>query len=225
MINLLVRTSQRPNFFRLCYNSIKEQTYKDINLIVNYDDVSSLEYLKGYEIDQLTNYAIKFIPDKKENRMIGGVECQKFPFNLYFNEMYKLCKPGYIMFLDDDDCFASRDALSKIIKGGGNSKAVIFWKVSILNMIVPSSSNFGKAPVCCDISGIGMAFHSDYIRFAYWDEYNKSDYRVANSLWQNVENRIFIDEVLTKSNRLKNRGHGKRDDLKRSLLKKLKRKS
>jgi len=43
-INILTRTSGRPNCFKRCVDSIKSQTYKNINHIVGADDDASYEY-------------------------------------------------------------------------------------------------------------------------------------------------------------------------------------
>jgi len=56
LINILVRTSNRPNFFAKCYQSIREQTYKNIRLIVSYDDEFTKEYTSGYETDSLVGF-------------------------------------------------------------------------------------------------------------------------------------------------------------------------
>ena len=48
-LNILTRTSNRPNGFKRCYNSIKNQTYKKINHIVSCDNEKDLNYLNNYD--------------------------------------------------------------------------------------------------------------------------------------------------------------------------------
>ena len=48
-INILIRTSERPRYFRHCYQSILEQTYKSIRVIVSWDNESTWDYIKNYK--------------------------------------------------------------------------------------------------------------------------------------------------------------------------------
>ena len=48
-INILIRTSSRPEYFEKCIQSILNQTYKFFHVYVCYDTEDSHEYLRKYE--------------------------------------------------------------------------------------------------------------------------------------------------------------------------------
>jgi len=45
LINILVRTSYRPTAFQKMLQSIKKQSYKNINILISYDDERALDYI------------------------------------------------------------------------------------------------------------------------------------------------------------------------------------
>lgn len=98
IINILIRTSNRPVYFANCIESIKKQTNRNYKIIVGCDNKED-NYFKEYEhiiYDRIEAKAEKDI-------YVNDTRIKHFPFNLYFNELYKKVKSGYIMFLDDDD--------------------------------------------------------------------------------------------------------------------------
>lgn len=132
IINILVRTSNPPNFFANCYQSIIEQDYKKVNLIVSYDDEFTREYLKSYQIDELVGFnRIEDWSGISNEVFLPGYIEKPFPPNEYFNMMMEYTKPGYIIYLDDDDKFSSPDSLSKIISRISNERQMLLWRVQI----------------------------------------------------------------------------------------------
>ena len=205
MLNILIRTSGRPNFFKKCIESIKAQNNSNYNIIVGSDDWND-GYVRKYNpvrLDQL----------EMDGRMLQTA--RHFPFNLYFNEMYKRCKPGYIMFLDDDDCFNNTNAVQTILANSSEDSAV-FWRVNCNGRLIPSDDNFGKHPVCKDFSSIGMSFHTKYISMLQWDDFKQGDYRIASRIYDIMPVR-WIDEVLTKT-QVEQHG-GSRSDAVRDTIK------
>jgi len=53
LINILTRTSGRPNGFNKCRKSIENQTYIQIKHLVSYDDNNDLHYLKKYDCEKI----------------------------------------------------------------------------------------------------------------------------------------------------------------------------
>jgi glycosyltransferase involved in cell wall biosynthesis len=212
LINILVRTSNRPNFFSNCYKSIREQDYKNIRLIVSYDDETTKGYLQEYEIDALVPFQrfedwsfienIAFLP--------GYLE-KPFPPNEYFNRMMEHTQPGYIIKLDDDNKFTSSGTLSKIAEKINATDQMILWRVQFPGYVIPDNQHFGTTPHCCQIDTACFAFHTDYIRFAGWDGYMYSDFRVAMCLFLHIPQKVYINEALVA---LQDKpGNGLRNDL------------
>jgi len=194
MINILIRTCNRPNYFKGLYKSITSQTYKQIRQIVSYDNKRDL----GYIPNDWDSFLMKR-PDKS----IGT-----FPYNLYENKLMEQVTKGWVMFLDDDDQFIDKDSLSTIASHAKTKNDLLLWRVQIHNRIVPENNNWEKLPVKrCHISGIGFMFHKKYIKFGQWNANKGSDYRVIYNLTQKIPNIIWIDKVLTS---LQQRGNGKR---------------
>jgi hypothetical protein len=109
--------------------------------------------------------------------------------------MYKRVKTGLVLFLDDDDFWLNPEFLTEIVKKYKSGNELIFWKVKIKDRIIPSTKNFGKAPVLCDISGGGFAFCSKYLKYAGWEGYKRGDYRVATKLYNKIKKSIWINKV------------------------------
>lgn len=99
MITLLIRTSFRPVLFKRLLDSIRSQTYKDIDIIVSFDDERALEYIPS---------DIRKIRVEKSD--------EKFFYDAYCNQLKELVTHGYFMFIDDDEFLYDVNALMKVSK-------------------------------------------------------------------------------------------------------------
>lgn len=193
VVNVLVRTSERPKYFEICIKSILEQTYKNVNIWVAIDSVH--DYTVKYPVYPVHVKKQKNIPVIENDENYGV----PFPQNLFLNELQAKVKSGLIIYLDDDDKFTHNTSIELIVNSYLQGNQLIFWNVRSNKRTIPTSENFGKAPVCCDISGIGFAFDAKYKFLAEWEPYKRGDYRVATKLYNNIENREFINLVLTQT--------------------------
>ncbi len=71
-INILTRTSNRPHGMRHCYDSVKQQTYKNIRHIVAYDTPSDLDYLQKLDVDLIKVDKVTIYDVKKGRRAFTG---------------------------------------------------------------------------------------------------------------------------------------------------------
>ena len=212
---ILVRTSNRPNYFRSCYESIINQTYKNFKIFVSCDNEETRNYLKSYMnikiilVSKATpaNYPAPDVP--------RGKNVAKFPSNLYLNRMVEFVKDGYILVLDDDDMFMKPTSLQIIADHISGTDNLVFWRVQFPEgRVIPEDEYFGKPPAFWHISAIGFAFHNKYIAHAQWDGWKGGDYAVATKLFRAVPNKIYIDQVLTGLQRKAGwGGFGRNDDL------------
>jgi len=213
LINILIRTSNRPNYFANCMKSIQAQTYTNYRLIVSYDDEKDLKYINYFQNDnfdvvKVNTISIKDIPDTKESGFY------KSPYNLYLNTLMNEVKEGWILYLDDDDKFTSKTSLRTIINHIQNEDNLILWRVLVYiphKVIVPDCANFGNEPRLCNIGGSCVLFHNKYIKEAQWDGYSCGDYRVISNLYKIIPDKIWINEVLIANQTIS--GFGKRNDL------------
>lgn len=194
IVNILVRTAQRPKFFERSIKSILRQSYKNINIFVSIDDKAN-DYTIKYPVypifvDKTTEYKR---PDSSIN--YGRV----MTYNIYFNDMYKYVKKGLILYMDDDDHYNDLEAIQKIVDEYKKGNELIIWRVKIGNKIIPENQFFGKAPQVFRISGIGFAFDSKYKTQALWEPFKRGDFRVCSKLYEIIKNKSHINEVLSSS--------------------------
>lgn len=182
-INILIRTSNRPIYFKQCIQSILEQTHKNVNVIVCYDDVKSLEYLKGYP--SITHFPI----EEKACR-------EKYKFNLYCNTLLEKVSDGWIMFLDDDDMFCHNDALAMINENIHNEDETYLWKEWKPDKLVfpkdTSNVHFGEIGSC------GYMFHSNHKSKSKWVAKRGGDFDFYHGLSKHTKG-VFLDLVLTRT--------------------------
>jgi len=203
MINILTRTSNRPNYFKTCCDSILTQTYKDINHIVSVDDTNSIPYVQDYTSNYIYINPSKYKHNKNRNFWYNskGVGDSPAWWNSYFNDMYSLLKPGWIMFLDDDDQFIYENSLEYISTQLQNQDTLVFWRVQFPGYTIPRRNTNSlelHPPTPGNISSIGFMFHTDYIKNAVWEPWGSGDFRVSYNLWNIITNKIQLNETLTK---------------------------
>lgn len=213
LLNILIRTSNRPNYFRACYESIKKQSYTRVRIIVSYDDEATHSYLNEYR--NITKVKVSPLPE--EDIPLPEIEREdnrKFPPELYMNDLMGQVEKGFVLYMDDDDFYIQRDSLKTIVKQISSEDDLLFWRVQFPEgRVVPEDGYFGNPPVFCHISTIGFCFHSKYIPDAQWDGWRGSDFMVASKLYNIIPNKIYIDNVLSGLQRAKGYGGwGKRDD-------------
>jgi len=201
LINILVRTSGRPNYFRSCIESIHAQNYKNLNIWVSVDNGD--KYTFSYPV-----YPITVKPPKIELSIRAKTAVGKFcPYNDYFNQMHKEIKSGLIMYLDDDDKLNNRDALKEIAEEHKKGNDLIFWKANVGGKIVPPAEYWEEEPAIFNISGIGFAFDAKYKKLAEWTPWKRGDFRVANKLYHGITNQGWINKVLAKTQEGSHGGH------------------
>lgn len=197
LINILTRTSNRPNGFKLTRNSIEMQTYKNINHIISYDNEDDLNYLNQYsnltlvKIDK--NELIKSDNSKTPNT--GKYS----PHNLYFNEMVKYVNDGWVLYIDDDDYFKDEYSIEKIVNeiSKSDDDTLIFWQFRLGdNLILPKDLSKDNPPKLYSIGGETICFNYKYKDIVIWDGWKCSDFRIIDKLFNNVPKFRFINEVL-----------------------------
>jgi glycosyltransferase involved in cell wall biosynthesis len=212
LINIITRTSNRPNGFDRNYCSIKNQTYKNINHIVIYDNHSDFEkYLFKYD-----NITTKWVDrDKLKTNYMGPHFLGKFFWpsyhNLYFNPILKTIDEGWIIFLDDDDYLFDKDSVQKIVNHLQDEDTLYIWKMlSNGNIIIPKEIAFKMKKI--ELGNIGnncFTFHSKWSKETQWDAFKCADFRFVKTLSEKIPKQEWIDEILMV---VPSSGFGKRID-------------
>ena len=205
MVNIIVRTSQNPKEFARCLKSIKEQTYKDINLIVIADDKGSDAYVRQHNI--IPYYVDREIIKKKYENYKLKPGHRFLPHNIYFNMIESELMPGYILYLDSSDYLSSPTIISDLMKYAKEDRFLLF-NVVIEGLKIPR--NPAAIPRLNDISGSGFIYHTKYWHSKLWNYMSGSDYFCAKQLFDKIKDRYFIDLDVVIAPRV---GFGDRSDI------------
>lgn len=206
-LNILTRTSGRPNYFKENVESIKSQSYPYINHIVCADDDESFEYAS-----KIADKVIR-VPRSEKKTEYGFMHS---PYNLYCNSLMDVVEDGWIMFLDDDDVLVDPSVIKGIMDGLTDENEVIVWRGQIHDKVIPSFS-FGRGVSLGDIGSFCFMFHSKHKWAAKWDEVKESDFRVIFKLARLLKIK-WVDKLVVKVNnnpeahKLSDVGYGDRAD-------------
>lgn len=210
LINILTRTSGRPNSFRNCRRSIENQSYSNYRHIISYDDKKDLDYLSNYSIEKIK--VSKEVSSIKEREL--GLKYK--PYNLYSNTLMKQVQKGWVMFLDDDDMLLNSNVLAEIGKeiSGIDEDTLLIWRTSYPDgKFLPSDNYFAKQLISLrEIDTACFIFNSKYINSASWDDEWAADFRYIQKLSRIIPHQKWVNKVFTKKQTMG--GKGKRMDIK-----------
>ena len=182
VINILCRTHNRPQYFKVCFDSVINQSYPNFQLIV------------GSDTD--CPYYPLAIPLKLETRpdnLVVPAGHYYAPHNLHCNTLAKFSIPGLIIYADDDDMMSSPNTLQTIV----DENQLLIWRVMITpDFIVPRAHDFGQIICPANISGIGIAFHTKHLP-VNWTNISYGDFRIIAELVNRGLQPKFINQILT----------------------------
>jgi len=212
LINILTRTSNRPNGFDICVNSIKNQTYENINHIVSYDNDLDLNYINNYNVTKIKINREEIIKNDKSVNP-NNPNFWFSPHNLYCNSLLDEVKDGYIMFLDDDDMLLHENVIEVIVNNIVDEDTILIWKMQYPDgRLLPDSNSYNTKKI--RLGGIGspcFLFHSKWKDFYRWDAYKCGDYRFLEKLYKKISNNKWINSPFIKLNN--SGGLGKKIDV------------
>jgi hypothetical protein len=171
LMNILVRTSNRPNSFMRCIKSIFEQSYQNFHVYVCYDKIESLYYLEQYEGNaQITCFPVYVKSD------------EKYKFNLYCNKLMDKVQEGYILFLDDDDKLMHHHVLAMLNDEMGLSDANIIIGQFMRPDKLIYLTDIKKDIILGEIDTSSACFHHSLKRNIRWDDKQCGDFRFFSNL-------------------------------------------
>jgi glycosyltransferase involved in cell wall biosynthesis len=203
LINIITRTSNRPNSFKRNVESVKSQTYKNYRHIVCYDTIEDYEsYLKEYDDIDL------FYVNKDELlESYDGIKFDNPNFwlsahNLYCNVGLDKVEDGWVIFLDDDDHLIDEFSLEKMSKLIGDEDTLLIWQMEYgSGQRIPSSETFKNSTPIISLGNIGsecFIFHSKWCKSCRWDSYKCSDFRFIECLSKQIPTIHWLEEALVK---------------------------
>ena len=164
--NILIRTSNRPEMFHKCIQSILDQKYINYKIWVCFDKIESLGYLHQYG-DKINYFPIYF-----DNP-------NKYKFNLYNNELMKKVTKGWILFIDDDDIYIHSEIFQMINNEIDHKKQLIAWKFARPDKIIEPQIKLGHMDTSM------FCFHSDWKDKGKWNDQQYGDIHFVENLLEN----------------------------------------
>lgn len=182
LLNILIRTSNRPEYFKQAIDSIISQDYKNYKIYVSYDKKESLEYLKNYNNINIMEMNI--------------INPNKYKFNLYNNYLMDKVNDGYILFLDDDDIYVHKNVFNIINDNLTSNDDFLIWKFMRPDKLIYPINNIKLGT----IDTTSFCFHSKFKNLARWDDKQCGDFRFVEMLLNKKKFKIKkIDYILTKT--------------------------
>ena len=202
LINILTRTSNRPNYFYENRYTILSQTYKNIRQIISVDNDLSYKYVKQCKVND---------EDIVRLKSTSRVSHTHMPYNLYCNRLMEKVTEGWIMYLDDDDILYHENTINSILPLLNDTDNIIIWKCLRQNNIYPV--NFRRCVKQYDIGSNSFMFHSKNIKYAQWDDKESSDFRCIDKLIKINGIKVkWFDNIISKINNCNIYGRGEKKD-------------
>jgi hypothetical protein len=184
--NILIRTSNRPNYFKKCIASILNQLYSNYHVYICYDKNESLSYLDEYKTnDKITYFHVN---DKS---------LEKYKFNLYCNRLLDKVTKGFVIFLDDDNYFVSNDAFN-ILNISMNKYKILTWKFIRPDKLI-YKEDLNEPLVLGEIDTSNVCFNSSIKNNSKWKDKQYGDFNYFKPLFDNcdIKDKKFLDLALT----------------------------
>ena len=209
LLNILTRTSNRPNAFELNKTTIRTQTYPNIRHIVCVDDELSENYVKQYnDVDYIVIDREEII---KNDNSVNPNTGKYSPHNLYFNKLMDEVNEGWVMILDDDDRLSNSKSIEKIMdKIEGEDSMVIFQMRFPNNRPIPSNGSLKQRPRIGNIGSPCIVFHSKHLEGVKWDGWKCGDFRFIEKIYNKVKTVVTMQQMLVTIGQI---GDGNRGDI------------
>jgi len=199
-INIITRTSGRPKTFDRCYRSIKNQTYKNINHIVLYDDYRSKEYLDQYKDIDAVLVDRDYLINTQTNRRLENLMIFKWaPHNLYNNIGLERLKEGFYMFLDDDDYLRNNFVIQQLVNELEDRDTLYVFQMDFNGVKVPSDDMIDRRKI--ELFNIGSPCYLIPVKYkdsAFWDAFKCADYRYVRDISNVIPKTKFIKNIVAK---------------------------
>jgi len=202
-LHVLMRTSNRPEYFKKAIESILQQTYPNYDVTICYDKIESLSYLEPYENHEKIQYF--HVEETCED---------KYKFNLYCNQLMKKIDDGYILFLDDDDIYLGNRCFEIINQHIGNHDMIIWKFLRPDKLVYPSNEHILSLG---EIDTSMVCFHHNLQEKSSWGSKQYGDYSFYKPLFEDKTiKKHFVNFVLTTTqfnNKIGNYGNNENREL------------
>ena len=168
-ITILIRTCYRPLLFKRCIESILQQRYSNVHILICYDNQKAINYIDQYT-SKLDNCKAFYYTVKSD---------EKYKFNLYCNELLNKVISGYCLYLDDDNEFTHRNCLN-IINHNLRENKICVWKYLRGDKVIyPKNIN---SIALGDIDSSSFCFPCEYKIYGKWSDKQYGDFSFFNGI-------------------------------------------
>jgi glycosyltransferase involved in cell wall biosynthesis len=177
LINIIIRTSNRPALFARCIESVRSQTYKNIQIIVGFDDPTAVRYIP------IADNIMKVFTEPFCN--------YPFYYDIYCNRLKLMATDGWFFFLDDDDILTSTTVLQQLAPHLTEPGAIICQ--FIRNGIPKPRDNYIRHKVIQE-GKIGLpclVLHHGYKHIGQLDGQKGGDYRYIKEVTDQVPTKFI----------------------------------
>lgn len=190
MITALIRTSNRPELFRRCLESLHWQSYKDWSVIVGIDSSQASEYTRHYPIHVTVDLRSDFELTKKL--------CGDFFYDIYCETLARYVADNHwFFFLDDDDYLTSPDALANIASYLTDPSRPVICQFLRNGVRKPQRNAIreGKIGLPC------LFLHSSHKHLVHCDGYEAGDYRMIKAVTDRLGGYKWAPVVVVEADR------------------------
>lgn len=192
LITILIRTSNRPQLFTRCLASVQQQTYKNVQVIVGYDN----------------NAATAYIPETIRRVPVTANKGIPYYYDLYCNQLKSYVTDGWFMFLDDDDFLHSPTVLAELAKHFDDFHKAIICQFLRKGAPKPLDKLIRTKQIVEGRVGLpNLIAHHSIKDVGKLDGYKSGDYRYILTIAESVPTK-FVPLVVVETDR---RSRGKTD--------------
>jgi|GEM_PF-3658622 len=193
LIHILVRTHQRPEYFKRCIKSIAAQNYENKIVHVIADDEESEAYarqtLDDGLVDEVTRVDAKNLTGfgdfnflQRKGYCKSRTDFRKHFYDLYLNAGMNRIENGYIFIVDDDKELSDAMLLNRI-SGNLAENVVVVGQYVMEKRTLPVGERWGKLPFeRAHIDMSCVVFHVKHKEVAKLDGHGAGDWRMCNRL-------------------------------------------
>lgn len=189
-ITILIRTHKgREKLLKRLMDSIARQTYKDIKIIMSYEED---EFLFSTIMQYDNVHSIRVFPQREKGDTF---------YNLYCNDLKEKVDSGWYAIVDSDDHFASDDALEKIAPYLNENKcrAVICQMSRGNGKIKPTDEMIDNEQIISGKIGMPCIFvHHTLKNKVDFTEYDAADYLYIKAISE-IAKTTFVKQIVIHS--------------------------
>lgn len=184
ILNILIRTSNRPSLFKRCYNSIISQT-APAKIIVGYDNDEALSY----------------IPEGIEKYKVSANTDIPFFYDLYVNDLIQKVNDGWIIVIDDDDYLAGNTVIEELMQHLTDPDQPVICQFLRWGRPKPNKHEIANEVILEGKIGLPcLVLHSKHKNIACLDGKKAGDYRFIKSISEQLKCK-FVELVVVETDR------------------------